>query len=158
MSYCNKFKRLHNFKFLPLSDKATFPTKGSKRAAGWDLYSAEDTVVPARGKAMIATDLKVCIPDDTYGRIAPRSGLTWKKSIDVGAGVIDMDFRGAIFVILFNHSDVDFKVETGVAIAQFILEQIDLSEPKRADAGDSDFAEGATERGDKCLGSSDAKK
>ena len=31
--------------------------------------------------------------------LAPRSGLAWKHSIDVGAGVIDADYRGHIGVI-----------------------------------------------------------
>jgi dUTPase len=31
----------------------------------------------------------IALPDGVYGRIAPRSGLAWKKHIDVGAGVID---------------------------------------------------------------------
>lgn len=53
-----------------------------------NIYSAEDTVVPANGKALIKTDLSIAIPIDTYARIAPRSGLAWKKHIDVGAGVI----------------------------------------------------------------------
>lgn len=28
--------------------------------------------------------------------------------IDTGAGVIDADYRGVVFVLLFNHSDKDF--------------------------------------------------
>ena len=43
-------------------------------------------------------------------RIAPRSGLASKNFIDVGAGVIDTDYRGEIKVLLFNFPDVDFKV------------------------------------------------
>ena len=56
--------------------------------------------------------------------LAPRSGLTWKHSIDVGAGVIDADYRGPVGVILFNHSDVDFEVKVGDRIAQLIIEKI----------------------------------
>lgn len=145
------------FKFLLLSDKATFPTKGSPYSAGWDLSSAEDTKVPARGKAKVATDLKVRIPYGTYGRIAPRSGLTWKNSIDVGAGVDDYDYVGPLFVILFNHSDVDFEIKQGDKIAQFILEKIDLSEPEKAKIDDPDFAEGATVRSIGGFGSTDKK-
>ena len=37
--------------------------------------SAEDTVVPAKGKALVATDLSIACPPGTYGRVAPRSGL-----------------------------------------------------------------------------------
>jgi dUTP pyrophosphatase len=55
---------------------------------------------------------------------APRSGLAWKHSIDVGAGVIDADYRGPLGVILFNHSDQDFAVKAGDRIAQLILEVI----------------------------------
>jgi dUTP pyrophosphatase len=28
--------------------------------------------------------------------------------IDTGAGVIDADYRGVLYVLLFNHSDTDF--------------------------------------------------
>lgn len=33
-----------------LVEKAIIPKKGSLKAAGYDLYSAEDTLVPAKGK------------------------------------------------------------------------------------------------------------
>ena len=74
--------------------------------------SAKDCVVPARGKALVPTDLSIKTPPGTYGRVAPRSGLAWKHSIDVGAGVIDEDYRGPRGVILFNHSDVEFTSES----------------------------------------------
>lgn len=73
--------------------------------------SSEDTVVPARGKACVKTDLAMAIPSGTYGRVAPRSGLAAKHFIDTGAGVIDEDYRGELKVLLFNHSDVDFPGE-----------------------------------------------
>ena len=66
--------------------------------------------MPARGKALISTAISMAIPDGNYGRIAPRSGLAAKNSIDVGAGVIDSDYRGEVKVLLFNLSDVDFEI------------------------------------------------
>jgi dUTP pyrophosphatase len=62
-------------------------------------------------------------PRNTYGRIAPRSGLSYYHFIDVGAGVIDPDYRGSIKVLLFNHSDKNFQVKKGDAIAQLICEK-----------------------------------
>ena len=59
--------------------------------------------------------------------LAPRSGLAWKNSIDVGAGVIDYDYRGNVGVILFNLGDVDFEVKKGDRIAQLILEKISMA-------------------------------
>jgi deoxyuridine 5'-triphosphate nucleotidohydrolase len=61
---------------------------------------------------MVSTDLSLAIPPQCYGRVAPRSGLAWKHSIDTGAGVIDSDYRGPLKVILFNFSDVDFQART----------------------------------------------
>jgi dUTP pyrophosphatase len=86
--------------------------------------SAEDTVIPARGKGIVKTDLSIAAPPGTYARIAPRSGLAVKKFIDTGAGVVDEDYRGAVGVVLFNHSDEDFEVKKGDRVAQMILERI----------------------------------
>ncbi|KAI7333909.1 hypothetical protein KC315_g4005 [Hortaea werneckii] len=93
-----------------LSDTAKAPTKGSAFAAGYDLYASKETTVPARGKVLADTDISIAVPAGTYGRVAPRSGLASKHSIDVGAGVIDADYRGPLKVLLFNFSDTDFKV------------------------------------------------
>jgi len=40
--------------------------------------SAQDVVVPARGKLVVLTDLAIAVPEGTYGRVAPRSGLAAK--------------------------------------------------------------------------------
>lgn len=77
-----------------LSEKAILPKKGSELAAGYDLYSSEDTVVPARGRKLIKTGIAIAVPTGNYARVAPRSGLALKNFIDVGAGVVDEDYRG----------------------------------------------------------------
>jgi dUTP pyrophosphatase len=79
-----------------LVKEAYLPTRGSARAAGYDLYSIEDKVITAQGKSLIKTGLSIAIPSGNYGRIAPRSGLALKNFIDVGAGVIDEDYRGEV--------------------------------------------------------------
>lgn len=133
-----------------LNDKAQAPTRGSAFAAGYDLYSAVDDVVPARGKAMVSTGIAIAVPAGTCkyplpsllkfhrsmfrtvqltlystdGRVAPRSGLAAKHSIDTGAGVIDADYRGEVRVILFNFSDKDFEIKSGDRIAQLVIERI----------------------------------
>ena len=64
------------------------------------------------------------LPPRCYGRVAPRSGLALKKFIDVGAGVIDADYRGEVGVVLFNFGEEDFVVNMGDRIAQLIFEKI----------------------------------
>jgi len=52
-----------------LSENATLPLRASAGAAGYDLFSAEDGEVPARGKALVKTDLAIAVPTGTYGRV-----------------------------------------------------------------------------------------
>eukprot|EP00483_Globobulimina_turgida_P002744 UN02749 len=128
-----------------MTENAVIPTKGSKLAAGFDLVSAYELVIPSRGKAVAKTDIAMAIPVGCYGRIAPRSGLAWKHHIDIGAGVIDADYRGNVGVVMFNLSDKDFKVEKGMRVAQLILERYewrseieqvdDLDDTVRGDGG-----------------------
>jgi dUTP pyrophosphatase len=127
-----------------LSSKAVLPTRGSPFSAGLDLHAAADLVIPPNTRALVPTDLSVACPENTYARIAPRSGLALKHGIDTGAGVVDADYRGPVGVILFNFGDKDFVVKQGDRIAQLILEQIvmpdvvavqDLSETVRGEGG-----------------------
>jgi dUTP pyrophosphatase len=111
-----------------LSEYATIPKRASQYAAGFDLSSACDVDVPPRGKALVKTDISIAIPENTYARIAPRSGLALKNFIDVGAGVVDYDYRGNVGVVLFNHSENVFSVKRGDRIAQLILEKISMAD------------------------------
>ena len=101
------------------------PARGSGGVAGYDLSATNNCIIPSRGKGTVDTGLAVSLPPGTYARIAPRSGLAISNFIDVGAGVVDSDYRGEIKVILFNHSTEDFAVQAGDQIAQLILERIE---------------------------------
>jgi dUTP pyrophosphatase len=107
-----------------LSDKAVLPTRGSEWSAGYDLSSAKALSIPPGGRAIVPTDLSIACPAGTYGRVAPRSGLTVKHGIHVGAGVIDADYRGPVGVVLFNLGDNEFHIQPGDRVAQLVLEQI----------------------------------
>eukprot|EP00879_Flechtneria_rotunda_P004892 GHRR01005166.1.p1 GENE.GHRR01005166.1~~GHRR01005166.1.p1 ORF type:complete len:179 (+),score=52.24 GHRR01005166.1:113-649(+) len=104
-----------------LNSDAVVPKRGSQHAAGYDLSSAEHCVIPARGKLAVHTGLAIHVPSGTYGRVAPRSGLAAKHFIDVGAGVIDEDYRGEVLVLLFNHSDNDFEGQLQFAAVAALL-------------------------------------
>jgi len=125
-----KVPRLENdiLQVAKLTDKAIIPTRGSDKAAGYDLYSAYDYVIPARGKILAKTDIQIKVPHGTYGRVAPRSGLAWKQHIDIGAGVVDEDYRGNVGVVMFNHSEVEVTIKTGDRVAQLVCEKISYPE------------------------------
>uniref|UniRef100_G1R252 Deoxyuridine 5'-triphosphate nucleotidohydrolase n=1 Tax=Nomascus leucogenys TaxID=61853 RepID=G1R252_NOMLE len=134
-------------RFARLSEHATAPTRGSARAAGYDLYSAYDYTIPPMEKAVVKTDIQIALPSGCYGRVAPRSGLAAKHFIDVGAGVIDEDYRGNVGVVLFNFGKEKFEVKKGDRIAQLICERIFYPEIEEVQALDD------TERGSGGFGS-----
>jgi dUTP pyrophosphatase len=120
-----------------MTENAFAPVRSSEKAAGVDLFSAYNTVIPSKGKGIVKTDLKISLPEECYGRIAPRSGMAAKNFIDVGAGVIDADYRGPLNVLLFNFGEEDFQINKGERIAQLICERILIPDLKETDSLDT---------------------
>lgn len=70
-------------------------------------------------------------------RLSTRSGLAAKHHIDVGAGVVDEDYRGNVGVVLFNHAQEEFEVKKGDRIAQLVCEKIEYPELEECETLDS---------------------
>lgn len=98
--------------------------RATSGAAGYDLSASEACHVPPGGKALVPTGIALRMPPGHYGRIAPRSGLSWRHHTIVSAGVVDADYTGHVQVVLFNHSDDTLAVSPGDRVAQLILERI----------------------------------
>jgi dUTP pyrophosphatase len=129
------------------------PSYGTDFAAGLDICAYGEYNVPKKSRKLISTG--ICIqwvaekhdenPLEYYFRIGPRSGLSVKNWIDIGAGICDVDYRGEIKVCFINNNDVDYNISHGDRIAQGILERInrfgsiqvvdELEETKRGDCG-----------------------
>jgi dUTP pyrophosphatase len=105
-----------------LCPEAKIPERGSTGAVGYDLVASQGCVILPGSRQLVPTGLAMAIPTGYYGRIAPRSGLAVKHGIDVGAGVIDCDYRGEIKVLLFNLGQEPFLVKPGYKIAQMVFE------------------------------------
>lgn len=103
---------------------ATLPIKGTSLSAAFDLYAAVSCVIPAGSRGLVDTGLSLSgCPDDVYLRIAPRSGLA-VKGYDIGAGVVDSDYRGSVKILFINTTSSDYEVQSGARIAQMIPERI----------------------------------
>jgi len=142
---------MNELKFLQLHPAARLPTRGSREAAGLDLYSIAEVTFAAGARAAVRTGLATAIPRGFYGRVAPRSGLAVKHGLDVLAGVIDSDYRGEIVCALINHGQEAFTLAAGERMAQLIIEAIITPVPVWVDSLDE------TARGAGGFGSTDRR-
>lgn len=134
-------------KIRRLNKNATFPTKGSVQAAGFDLYACIEgpqDIGPHETK-MIGTGFAFAIPDGYFGALFARSGLA-KKGLRPAncVGVVDSDYRGEVMVALHNDSESVMTVEPNQRIAQLCVipylqveleECTDLDETERGAGG-----------------------
>jgi len=103
------------------TNTSVIPTKGSKEAAGYDLYADEFAhIMPGETRA-VDCGIAIKIPTGFYGKIAGRSGLALFNSIFVQGGIIDSDHRGNVRVILHNASSETFHVAKQARIGQIII-------------------------------------
>jgi dUTP pyrophosphatase len=108
-----------------LRDQAKLPLRGSKHAAGADLFACLDDAVtiPSHETAMIPTGLAIALPANTFGAVFARSGLALREGLRPAncVGVIDEDYRGEVTVALHNDSDTPRVIEPGERIAQLVI-------------------------------------
>ena len=108
-----------------LNENATIPTRGTDRAAGYDLYAClENEVVIGAGETVkIGTGLSIAVPEGYFGAIFARSGLAAKEGLRPAncVGVADSDYRGEYIVALHNDSAVSRVVTPGERIAQLVV-------------------------------------
>ena len=133
---------------IKLDAGAKIPTKAHLTDAGFDIYSREKQIVPAKECAVFDTGVHIELPPNTVGMLKSKSGLNVKHGI-VSEGVIDVGYTGSIKVKLYNHSGYDYTVESGDKITQLVILQL-------ADVGALELVDelGETDRGNNGFGSS----
>lgn len=136
-------------KIKKINENAVVPTRGSKDAAGFDLYCAESSIVEILpgSTVKIHTGIQMEIPDGYVGLLFARSGIAIKKGLRPAnaVGVIDSDYRGEIIVALHNDSNTAQYVNPGDRVAQLVIVKYfapsikevieDLSETERGEGG-----------------------
>jgi dUTP pyrophosphatase len=108
-----------------LNCNAKLPFKKHIYDAGYDLYSTDDCVIEPLDQKLIGTGISINIPHGYYGRIAPRSGFSYKNFTDIGAGVIDENYTGELKILVRNYNkNKSIHIKLHDRIAQLILEKI----------------------------------
>ena len=116
-----KIARTHNM--------AKLPSRANPSDAGADVfycpkqdpYSFKHVDLDPGDSAVLPTGLKVEVPHGYMLEVKNRSGMAAKKSLVVGACVVDSGYSGEIFVNLHNIGNTKKTVEVGDKIAQLVL-------------------------------------
>lgn len=119
-----------NIKIKRMSEEAKLPTRGSEKAAAYDVYAclpdknALVTIMPHQ-TMLIGTGLRMAPPEGFYVGVYARSGLSSKEGLRPAncVGVIDEDYRGEYLVAVHNDSEVTRSVRHGDRIAQILLQK-----------------------------------
>lgn len=130
-----------------LRESAIIPTKGSDKAAAYDLYACiDDKIIIKPGECKkIGTGVSFAPPENVHGFIFARSGMGVKRGLRPGncVGVCDNDYTGEYIVGLYNDSTEEQYIYPDDRIAQVIFMQIpsfeieegEVEETKRGDGG-----------------------
>lgn len=108
-----KIKKLH--------PDAVIPKKAHATDAGFDLTAVNDTVIPARGRALLNTGIAIDIPIGYAGFVVGRSGNTIRRGLVGQLGIVDTGYQDAIGVMAFNETDEDISVAKGERIGQIVI-------------------------------------
>jgi dUTP pyrophosphatase len=115
-------------KRLPHGEGLPLPAYATSGAAGMDVVSAEDVILPSMGRHAVATGLALAIPEGYELQVRPRSGLALKHGISLPntPGTIDSDYRGELKIILINLGADAFEIRRGDRVAQLVVAPVQI--------------------------------
>lgn len=102
----------------------TCPTRKFEGDAGFDIYVSRDTWIGPLGFVDIHTDLKIALPDGTWGRVVGRSSSVRRRHLLVVEGIIDNGYRGELFFGVLNLRPWPVKIKKGERLAQLLIHDI----------------------------------
>ena len=143
---------------------ARTPDRANPSDAGLDVfYSPEDQSGPGiyavpGASVILGTGLKFGVPHGYMLEVKNRSGNAAKKSLLVGACVIDSGYDGEVFINLHNVGNVPQRIQPGMKIAQVVLTPVvHFRASERTEGSLYDYPMTISNRGAGALGSTDAQ-
>lgn len=88
---------------------------------GHDLTAAKDVVIPAKGFALVDSNVRLQMPPTIFGWITARSS-TARKLLMIPNGILDAGYRGPLFAQVLNMTDEEITIEKGDRIAQVLFQ------------------------------------
>lgn len=134
------------------------PERGHSTDAGIDFFVPNDfteVILKPGENVLIPSGIKTKF-NDGYALIAKnKSGVAAKKSLIVGAQVIDSSYQGEIHIDLHNVGLNEQKITPGMKATQFIFQKIELSQPIEVPL--DELYEAESDRGEGGFGSTGEK-
>jgi dUTP pyrophosphatase len=134
--------------------KVKTPTRGTAQSAGLDFYVPDDfdhVLVDVGAKVFIPSGIKVNVPRG-YALIAfNKSGIALKKSLFVGACVVDEDYQGEVHLHVVNVGNKSTAIVPGEKLVQLVLVPVSYEDVQVVD--ESLLFGGITQRGGGGFGS-----
>lgn len=96
------------------------PKRGYVGDAGFDLYVAEDVVVPYAEFVDVPCGVSVELPDGVWAMLTGRSSALRKRGLLVTQGIIDNGYRGPLYAGVRNLHTRNVVLKRGERIAQLI--------------------------------------
>ena len=103
------------------------PIRANPSDAGLDVFFCPDdaavnaVTIPVGGSVILATGLRFGVPHGYMLQAMNRSGIAAKRSLVVGAHVIDSGYDGEVFINLHNIGKETQVVKAGTKIAQLVM-------------------------------------
>lgn len=104
-----------------LTEHAALPHRGYHDDAGLDLWVSGRVAIAAGLTADVPCGLAMQLPQGCFGLIVGRSSTRRARGLMVHPGVIDVGWRGEIFVNVENQTDELVIIEIGERLGQIII-------------------------------------
>jgi len=109
------------------------PERGTPRSAGIDFFvpsKFQPTHLSPGESILIPSGIRVDVPENHVLIAYNKSGIASKKSLYVGACVVDEDYQGEVHINLINNGQYAVEIEPDMKIVQFLLLPINYSLPE----------------------------
>lgn len=100
------------------------PVASFEGDAGYDLFTCEDTVIPAGEWRDIPVGIQIQPPEGYWVRLVGRSSTFRRRGLSIIEGVVDNGYRGDIYFGVWNPHRSEVAVNAGERIAQAIIHRI----------------------------------
>lgn len=111
-----------------IREDAKVPVRANLSDAGADVFYCGDVpvIIYSGESKLLGTGLKLATPCGYVTEVKNRSGMAAKRSLVVGACIVDSGYEGELMINLHNIGTKSQEINPGDKIAQIIIYKVSL--------------------------------